>query len=507
MNRLNFIQRIVASFAILIVLLAITSFVSYRANKGILGELETVTTSLLPATDLLLQIDRDLHQSLVAERTLYRPGLTAREVETQVGEFNKNAAQVRERWQLYCTAIAPLRTTDVDAHIRAFENKLDLWEPLARSLLSREATTTQITAAATAFDDARNHLDQLSEIADRNIATAQANAVARGRRATIESTAVLVFAALIGIFLTWTVGIKTGRSLRELATGLTTNANQTAQASGQITTSSQIVAAGASEQAAALEETSAALEENVSMIKRNAESAQHAQQSASAARTAADAGAGEMAVMIKAMDDLKTSSDNISITLKTIDEIAFQTNILALNAAVEAARAGEAGAGFAVVADEVRTLAKRSAEAARETAERIGDSVDKSNRGIAVSARVAEHLSAIQKRIVELESLVRDISRASSEQSTGIEQVNRAVTDMDRVTQSNAASAEEAAAAAEELNAQADMLHASVAQLARLIGSDLEDFTTHTVPHTSSAARGTARSKKRSSPEHAFAEF
>ena len=166
---------------------------------------------------------------------------------------------------------------------------------------------------------------------------------------------------------------------------------------------------------------------------------------------------------------IKSSSQDITKILKNIDEIAFQTNILALNAAVEAARAGEAGAGFAVVADEVRNLAQRCAAAAKETAEKIDDSVRKSLHGEQLSVEVARSFDEIQTRVRQLDQLVAEIASASQEQSVGISQVNLAVTQMDKVTQTNAASAEESASASAQLNSQATSLKESVVELQLLV--------------------------------------
>ena len=176
-----------------------------------------------------------------------------------------------------------------------------------------------------------------------------------------------------------------------------------------------------------------------------------------------------MLEMSRAMTDIQSASSNISKINRTIDEIAFQTNILALNAAVEAARAGEAGAGFAVVADEVRKLAQRCAQAAKETAEKIEDSITKSAAGVATSAKVTESLDLIVSRARQVDEIVAEIATASHEQSQGISQVNTAVTQIDKVTQTNAASAEESASASEKLSAQAAILRKLVAELQKLV--------------------------------------
>ncbi len=237
----------------------------------------------------------------------------------------------------------------------------------------------------------------------------------------------------------------------------------------QIGTASQSLAEGASEQAASLEETSASLEELSSMTRRNAENAQEVKDLAGKTRTVTESGTAEIQHMNQAMADIKAASNNISKIIKSIDEIAFQTNILALNAAVEAARAGEAGAGFAVVADEVRSLARRSATAARETAEKIEDSIGKSERGVQISEQVSKCFDEIADKIRKVDDLVASIASASKEQSHGISQLNAAVGEMDKVTQSNAASSEESAGAALELNTQADALKEALEQMTKLM--------------------------------------
>ena len=202
----------------------------------------------------------------------------------------------------------------------------------------------------------------------------------------------------------------------------------------------------------------------------NSEGAQRANELTRQTRTAADAGTRDVQAMNAAMDAIKASSDGIAKIIKTIDEIAFQTNILALNAAVEAARAGEAGAGFAVVAEEVRALAQRSATAAKETADKIDDSVTKSRHGAEVCSKVAAGLHEIATKSRQVDELVAEIAQASTEQTQGIDQVNQAVSQMDKVVQASAARAEEGAGVAQELIAQSTSLQQSVVDLALLVG-------------------------------------
>jgi methyl-accepting chemotaxis protein/methyl-accepting chemotaxis protein-1 (serine sensor receptor) len=174
--------------------------------------------------------------------------------------------------------------------------------------------------------------------------------------------------------------------------------------------------------------------------------------------------------MVVAMSEIKAHSDKIGKIIKVIDEIAFQTNILALNAAVEAARAGEAGMGFAVVADEVRNLAQRCAQAAKDTAALIEESIAKSSDGQEKVDQVVTAIRAITEASDRVKTLVDEVNVGGQEQATGIEQIGKAIIQMERVTQQTAANAEESASAAEELNAQSETVKALVARLTAMVG-------------------------------------
>ena len=276
------------------------------------------------------------------------------------------------------------------------------------------------------------------------------------------------------------------RALTHLVHSLGSYSGQVNQAATQVSNASQTLAQGSGEQAASIEETSSSLEEMASMTKRNAENAQKANQLAREARSAADKGVEDMQAMNQAMEAIKVSSDDIAKIIKTIDEIAFQTNILALNAAVEAARAGEAGMGFAVVADEVRSLAQRSATAAKETAVKIEGAILKTAQGVQISQKVADTLNNIVIKARQVDELASEVAGASREQTQGITQINTAVGQMDKVTQSNAASAEESAAAAQELSSQAELMMQAVEQLIHLVGGIAAE-PTRTPPVASSA--------------------
>ena len=283
------------------------------------------------------------------------------------------------------------------------------------------------------------------------------------------SLAVLLAALVASIFVTRR---NITRPINRVVAGLNDGADQVASASSQISSSSQQLAEGASEQAASIEETSAALEEMASMTRQNADNAQQADNLMKETRSVVAQAKNSISQMCLSMDEITKASEDTSKIVKTIDEIAFQTNLLALNAAVEAARAGEAGAGFAVVADEVRNLAMRAADAARNTANLIEETVKKVKGGSALMSSTNSAFGQVSDSANKVAALVGEIAAASKEQAQGVEQVNKAVSEMDKVTQQNAASAEESASASEEMNAQAETMKSMVNDLLAMIGGN-----------------------------------
>ena len=283
--------------------------------------------------------------------------------------------------------------------------------------------------------------------------------------------------ALIMILLSISIGAvivfvvrRINRSLQQTVHELSQGADQVASAAGQVASTSQAIAQGATEQAASLEETSSASEQ----IRALARESVHKTQSAAGLVGKAQEAFGETNVkfdqMVAAMEAINASSSKISKIIKVIDEIAFQTNILALNAAVEAARAGEAGMGFAVVADEVRSLAQRCAQAAGDTSALIEESIARFGDGKAKVDEVAASIRILSGEAAQVKELVEEVSAGSTSETQGIEQVANAVSQMQGLTQSSAASAEEGAAAAEELTAQSQSLRSAVGNLAALVG-------------------------------------
>jgi len=470
-------QRVVSGSAVLILLTIGLGFYAWQRLQHVKESSSVVTQEALPVIIAANEI-----RSLVKENMVntYQHALTAVEDTARFSqieeEMKAGSARITGFYKELDSLITDQPSRDAMAGIlKARSEYTGKRGELLK--LSRELTAEQMEALLREqlLPRYRAYIGAIEKFTELHVAEGRASgtevdaSVVTGQRLIgIGSIAAAVLGIAASLFSVRVIA----RALRTVTSQLAESSAQVASAATQVNSSSQSLASGASEQAASLEETSASLEEISSMTKRNADSASEANTFANQTRTAAETGAADVQAMNDAMEAIKSSSDNIAKIIKTIDEIAFQTNILALNAAVEAARAGEAGAGFAVVADEVRALAQRSATAARETADKIEDAIQKSAHGVEISSKVAASLRQIVEKARSVDSLVGEISTASREQSDGIGQVLTAVTQMDKVTQGNAALAEESAAAAEELTAQARSLDEIVGQLQQLTGSN-----------------------------------
>jgi methyl-accepting chemotaxis protein len=376
---------------------------------------------------------------------------------------------------------------------RAWEKVL----PVSREGKTKEATALIDSDVAPVFAKLNTAVEALIQYnkeqgqAGGGAVTASVNSSERG--AIIGVGMALLVAGLLGFLIVRSVN----RALTHVADTLNEGAMQVASAAAQVSSSSQSLAQGASEQAASLEETTSAMEEMSSMTKKNAETAAQASSLSASARGAADRGNQAVRKMGDAIQGIQKSATETAKIVKVIDEIAFQTNLLALNAAVEAARAGEAGKGFAVVAEEVRNLAMRSAEAAKNTSALIEQSVQSAGNGVSISEGVAKTLAEITEGSAKVNDLVAEIATASQEQSQGIGQVNTAMTQMDKTTQSAAANAEESASASEELSSQAEQLRSVVGELVALVGGAARTAEDRIVrlPSARRASRGEAKAR------------
>lgn len=279
-------------------------------------------------------------------------------------------------------------------------------------------------------------------------------------------------ALVIGFtFAFWITGT-INRSLTAIIQNLEMGVEQLAIASGQIASGSENLSEGASEQAAAIEESVSSLDQIAAFTKENASRSAEVDDFMQSVRNTADETRASMGELTESMAEITRTSEEAYKVVKTIDEIAFQTNILSLNAAVEAARAGEAGHGFAVVAGEVRNLATRAAEAVKTSSAIIERTIEQVKRGSALSSKNNEAFEAVYAAAMEAERRIGEIATASQEQAQALEQVNMSVSEMDNVTQQNAANAEESASAAQEMNLQTEQVRLVIRHLVSMVQSE-----------------------------------
>lgn len=473
MSQWTIARRFIVATASLIIICLMSNIINYIQFLDTQKDLSRMREDCVPGTSLAGEMAEHMEKAQV-HLLMVQVAISPEEQVIAAKEFEEVHAA-------YAAELAAYEKTITQADDRANYDDL-IQKDTAYAKLSKEyldlvlaGNTAEVDRQLdSALDPAYEALSkQMGVVLEWNVAAANevvTNMANDANRANRIAWVVTVAALITGFVLSGITIYSTKQILSLVVHDLKEGTQQVLAAARQSSASSQNLADGASEQAAALEETSSTMEELTSMTKRNSEHAQAAHALAREASEAASQGTEEVRMMNQAMSDIKSASEGIAKIIQTIDGIAFQTNLLALNAAVEAARAGEAGAGFAVVADEVRNLAQRCAQAAKETAEKIEDAIDKTAQGVSISAKVTEAFAGITEKTKQMETLSTEVAQASREQSTGIDQINIAITQIDGVTQTISANAEETAAAAEELTAQSVAMTKSVSDLAVLLG-------------------------------------
>ena len=477
--------KLIILIAIPLIVLGITTYMTFKdINSSSQGLASALYDLSFQSAVKIVNADRDLYQAMVELQKMYyeRANISQKSFQDAKKSYQDNITQIEER-----VADAKNRMTKnrllyqfkhKDSGMSAaqlfdnFNKAFSDWLQEANSLvddLSKNSDPRSLgqkfNQVNALFEIPREDLNKIGELLE-----SYADNQAKDYRGSMLGMLVfnligMVISLLLSLLIARSITGPLNRIIRSLAEGV----HQVAGASVELSGSSQQLSEGSSQQASSIEETSATLEETASMLQQSTATTKQASQLSDQAKEAADKGGLEMQEMLDSMLEIKKSSDQIARIIKVIDNIAFQTNILALNAAIEAARAGEAGLGFAVVAEEVRNLAKKSAEAAKETTDIIEANIELSSRGTAMVDRVRDALNEITVQTNKVNQLMAEIAAASQEQVQATDQITLSMAMISSVTMQNAANAEESAAAAEELSAQSDSMKKMVYELSELV--------------------------------------
>jgi methyl-accepting chemotaxis protein len=468
-------KKLYTGIGALVVLLALAGANALWVAGTLNDAINEATNVGAKRVDLAFQLASDAKDLKSSQRKLlvaaYRKDTanvesSKQEIQKQLTEFTQDV-----------TALRPLLQSEETRRMLAdVEDRVSRWTPINAAVEKLVAEDKLDEAAIKAHDEAAPMINTVDATALQIVERQRkffADMVGRALKEYADSRwqiLLLMFISLgVGVaaaYVVHTISMK----LHKRATEMREGAQQVVSAASQVMSSATSLSRGASEQAASLEETSASMEEMASMTRQNAENSQQAASLMAEVDKRVNESNKALGNMVSSMTSIQDSSAKVARIIKTIDEIAFQTNILALNAAVEAARAGEAGMGFAVVADEVRNLAQRSAQAAKDTAALIEESSSNASQGSATVGQVAEAITAITASVSQVKGLVDEVSVASRQQAQGIDQVTQALAQMEKVTQVTAATAEESAAASEQLNAQAERSIVVVGKIEKMVG-------------------------------------
>ncbi|MCB0336632.1 MAG: methyl-accepting chemotaxis protein [Bdellovibrionales bacterium] len=456
------------------ILICVTSglLFEYRLNSIGTGSEQMVATNSIIRNHLEGDM---MHDALRGD--IMKALLVASEGSSLLGTPNEVITEINEHAETFASLVAQNEELITDpVMMQALQ---ELKKPLKEYLDGAKFLASEIFKDSTKahsrlgrffelFSNLEVAMEKMSDLIENSVVEVGLQNSRTIERTIYETFTLIALAVLIGAFSLWSIRKKVVQSLISTINKVKLTSEQLNGSSQEVGKNSQILAQGAAEQAASLQETAASIEEISSMVALNTGYVSEAETLARKVLDLATHGVESMGEMSHAIQSIKDAANETADIIKIIDEIAFQTNLLALNAAVEAARAGDAGKGFAVVAGEVRNLAARSAEAAKDTAGKISRSCQLAENGVVVTERVSSALEEINTNSIKTASLVKEIATASREQSSGLEQVNIAITELNKVTQTNAASSEESAAESEELLGQSKTLTSIVHELSNL---------------------------------------
>ena len=476
MDNFSIKTKLLSFFTIALALIFFNIFIFtafINANNKVFKE--TIYEQVLQSTQLILNADRDFYQAYNAlEELTYNESANKKAL---IEDYSENAKQVYQRvtqakeileknkkqWEQYESETTGQNLFE---EFDEFYRTYDKWVSISNALVNNKVS---FSAQKKAFDVSRAPLDTITNTLDDGTRK-KIDEIEKNTRNNISLILLVSLTLSVTIFIfVFTMINKITSNLGTIIKNLTDNSDQMHESSEQLSEASHNLASGTVEQAAAIQETSATIEETSSMVQQNNDNTKQAAIMAKNAKHYASMSNDEMDTMMQSMSDLRQSSNEIAKIIKVIDEIAFQTNLLSLNAAVEAAHAGDAGKGFAVVAEEVRNLAKRSAQAAKDTASIIENNISLSEQSVAIAINVNEALEHIDIEAKKVSELLEEISAATEEQSRGVGEINKAIQQIEQVMQVNSLTAEESSSASNSVADQASKINEIVYSLIKLV--------------------------------------